>query len=241
MSIKILIVEDDTVCGHILQKIIINLGYISLGIVKAAENTIFSVEQDMPDIVLMDINLSGLMDGIHTAEILTGYYNIPIIFITSNADAKSISRAKQIGAGYIIKPFTDDEIKKAIANVLENDNKNKENFLEKSKDIPKILVKTGERIIFLSLYDIHVLEAQGHKVLLHTKDEIYQIRGSLKHFESLDLLKLFFRCHKSFLVQSHLIKSLKVEKNYFYKVKIGDSEILIPVSKQNVRRIKNLI
>jgi len=238
---KILIVEDDHICGNILQKIIGKLGFQSLGIVQTAENTIFLVGKEMPDIVLMDINLYGLMDGIHTAEILSRYYGIPIIFITSNADANSISRAREIGAGYIIKPFTSEEIKQTIYDVLDRKVINQMDLLKNQNGISNILVRKDERLMFVPLYDIYLIEAQGHAIVLHTSKDVYHFRGSLKNFESLDHMNLFYRCHKSFLVQVEMIESFKMEQNYSYKLKMINNDLLIPVSRHKIQKIKKII
>jgi len=235
---KILIVEDDPICGNILKKIIENLGFLSQGIVKTAEHTIFSVGRETPDLILMDINLSGLMDGVQTAEILSRYYGIPIIFITSNADSKTIFRARQIGAGYIIKPFTSGEIRQTILEVLDSNIKMQDDILTNKNEIPKVLVRKDERLIFIPLYEIYLMEAQGHKILLHTDKCVYSFRGSLKHFESLDILKLFYRCHKGFLIQVAMIESLKIEKNYSYKIKMFNNDLLIPVSREKIQILK---
>jgi len=68
-----------------------------------------------PDIVLMDIALKGEIDGIDTAAQIKKKYNIPVIFVSSNTDEATISRAREIRPdGFIKKPFDDDDLRIAI-------------------------------------------------------------------------------------------------------------------------------
>ncbi|MDO8969661.1 MAG: PAS domain S-box protein, partial [Saprospiraceae bacterium] len=68
-----------------------------------------------PDIVLMDIVMPGLIDGIDAAEIIKAELDIPIIFLTAYADQRVIDKAKTVEPfGYMIKPFQEMEIKASI-------------------------------------------------------------------------------------------------------------------------------
>ncbi|MDH5682240.1 MAG: ATP-binding protein, partial [Spirochaetota bacterium] len=62
-------------------------------------------------LVLMDITLAGIWDGIHTAEMIHQHSDIPIIFLTAYSDKPILERAKLTNPlGYIIKPFKDREL-----------------------------------------------------------------------------------------------------------------------------------
>lgn len=239
MECRILIVEDDLISGKILEKIIQKLGFISLGIVPNAEAAFLAIKKDLPDLVFMDIGLSGIMDGIYTAEVLSGYYNIPVIFVTSHADAATISSATKIGVGYIIKPFLEQDIMQAIEIVLHKNN-NKTNSDTKEERV-KLLVRKDENIIFLDFRDIYFFEAHGHKISLYTQDNMYCIRGSLDKFKKMDKAKLFLRCHKSFLVNIQKIDGLICLESYHYQIRIKDLPNLIPISRTMHKPIKQFL
>jgi CheY-like chemotaxis protein len=74
-----------------------------------------SVVRKQPDLVLMDINLKGEMDGIEAARQIRKDFDIPVIFLTSHSDGNTLRRAKEIHPdGFITKPFSDDDLRVAI-------------------------------------------------------------------------------------------------------------------------------
>ena len=78
--IKLLIVEDDMIIAAKISMQLTNLGYEVTGIVPRGEEAILHVEENKPDIVLLDINLKGTLDGIETARIMHRNGEMPIIF-----------------------------------------------------------------------------------------------------------------------------------------------------------------
>jgi putative two-component system response regulator len=108
---KILIVEDERIVGEDIKKTLENVGYAVSGIVTSGENAIKSVQDNMPDLVLMDIWLQGDMDGIEAAKQIHDHYNIPIVFLTSCGDTETLNRVKEIELyGYVSKPFEQREL-----------------------------------------------------------------------------------------------------------------------------------
>ena len=67
------------------------------------------------DIILLDINIKGSMNGIEIAHIINEKYHKPFVFVTSFADSTTIGEAKTtLPAGYVVKPFDEKEIYTAI-------------------------------------------------------------------------------------------------------------------------------
>lgn len=103
---RILIVEDDTIIAMELMERLKELGYEVAGIVSSGIEAINTVKSTQPNLVLMDIRLSGKMDGIEAAERIREKLDIPVIFLTAYADEETLSRAKKTEPfGYILKPF----------------------------------------------------------------------------------------------------------------------------------------
>ena len=114
-KIKILIVEDEILVARDLQARLTLMGYSAQSVATTGMQAIQNVKEDLPNIILMDIVLQGNMDGIETAEILRSEFEIPIIYITAHGDEKIFERAKKtFPYGYVIKPFTNDDIRKTI-------------------------------------------------------------------------------------------------------------------------------
>jgi len=118
-EVNIMIVEDEVILAKELRIKLENLGYYVTSIVNSGEKAIESSDQDRPDLILMDINLKSKMDGIEAAEIIHSRLGIPIIFLTAYADEDKLERAKiTMPFGYILKPFTDKDLKVNIEMAL---------------------------------------------------------------------------------------------------------------------------
>jgi AmiR/NasT family two-component response regulator len=84
MSVNVVIVEDDFIIQMFLEETMIKLGYNVIGLADNSEDCIRLTEQFSPDIILMDINIDGKINGIDTAQIIYEKYKIPLVFLTGN-------------------------------------------------------------------------------------------------------------------------------------------------------------
>jgi signal transduction histidine kinase len=107
----ILIVEDEKLTALVIQKKLENLGYKVCGSVMRGIDAVNEATHKKPDIVLMDIQLKGDMDGIQASEIIKNSLAIPVIFVTAYSDKNTIERAKLTTPfGYIIKPVNEKDL-----------------------------------------------------------------------------------------------------------------------------------
>lgn len=108
---NIFIVEDSFIVALHLQTTLENEGYRVIGKSDSGEKALAFMEQARPDLVLMDIMLTGQIDGIQTAATIKQKFNLPVIYITALTDPGTIQRAKVTEPyGYLTKPFEDREI-----------------------------------------------------------------------------------------------------------------------------------
>jgi len=117
--IKILIVEDEGVLTIALRRELQKLGYTVCGVAFSGEEAISMAEQERPDIVLMDIGLSGEMDGIEAAQAIRSRFGIASIYMTGYANPKLRKRAEATKPlGYLMKPVDGRKIQKVIQAVI---------------------------------------------------------------------------------------------------------------------------
>jgi len=116
---RILIVEDNRIVSLDIQISLEALGYLVVGTAASGEVAIKTVSERNPNLVLMDINLEGAMDGIEAARQIQREYNIPIIFLTAFGDDVTKNRAMQLNpSGYIVKPYTEYQLQSSIRDVF---------------------------------------------------------------------------------------------------------------------------
>jgi CheY-like chemotaxis protein len=112
---KILLVEDDDIIARVEDWRLKNLGYTVCGRATNSAEAMELVVNKKPDVVLMDINIKGDIDGIETAKLIKKGFNIPVIYVTSHSDGATLVRAKETKPdGFILKPFEDNDLRIAI-------------------------------------------------------------------------------------------------------------------------------
>ncbi len=113
--VNILVVEDEIIVAMDIQSRLRKFGYTVMGLADSGEEAIKKAANNSLDLVLMDIHLKGKMDGVEAAQIIHNLFNIPVIYLTANADESTLERAKGTEPfGYILKPFKEKELKFTI-------------------------------------------------------------------------------------------------------------------------------
>lgn len=182
---KILIVEDETLIALSLAKDLKKFGYEVSGKVTSFEDALKSVEENEPDLILMDINLGkNKKDGIDTAAAIKQTKDIPIIFITAYSDKETLLKIKKNKINpiaYLTKPYKTDELDSQIflaSYKLDEDIKNeKEEYKSKEQ---RAYLGNGYYINLInnSLYykDVHVVLSTKERKLLKL---LYDARGNI--------------------------------------------------------------
>jgi len=115
MNGRVLIVEDEPIVALDLQQEIEDFGCEVVGLAESADEALMAVEENRPDLALMDIRITGSMDGIEVAKLLRDTYGVPVVFLTSYSDDTTISRAaREMPYGYLTKPFQTRELKATL-------------------------------------------------------------------------------------------------------------------------------
>ncbi|MEL7269947.1 MAG: response regulator transcription factor [Bacteroidota bacterium] len=120
-NFDILIVEDERIISKDLQDCLRELGYLNSIVVDTYEAAIEVIDQNSPNIVLLDISLRGEKSGVDIAKYLIQTDTIPFIYITSYTDKKTLEDAKSTRpSGYLVKPFRKEDIFTSIEISLSN-------------------------------------------------------------------------------------------------------------------------
>jgi FOG: CheY-like receiver len=106
-SVRLLIVEDEAIVAADLEKQLVRMGYQVVDSAKSGEDAVSQVRQFSPDLVLMDVRLSGQMDGIEAARRIHGETGIPIVYMTAYANLL-INEPQQMQPPHlcVAKPFS---------------------------------------------------------------------------------------------------------------------------------------
>ncbi len=113
---KILIVEDNLLDQKLLESGLQKMGCRIVGQTAVGEEVLDLAKKTEPDLILMDIELEGEMDGISVTENLSKELDIPVIFMSSYEEESTLQRAKiSDPSGYVFKPFKLRELETNIS------------------------------------------------------------------------------------------------------------------------------
>ena len=112
---RIMVVEDEGIVALDIQSKLESKGYEVPAVVSSGEEAVRQAEATSPDLVLMDIQLEGEMDGIQAAEQIRHRFDIPVVYLTAYSDDSTLQRAKIAEPfGYLLKPFEERELHSTI-------------------------------------------------------------------------------------------------------------------------------
>lgn len=228
-NVKILIVEDDMIIGAKISMQLVNLGYEVTGIIPRGEEAVVHVQHNLPDIVLLDINLKGKLDGVETATLMQLSADIPIIYVTANTDEATFNRAKETRPyAFIGKPMKNIDLQRAIeltiSRLAEKHHASTEPTAPETPFVlsDRIFVKHGGKMIKISIADILYIEADRNYCQLHTSKRKHTLAISLKTMEEKLPNAAFLRIHRSFI--ANIVQIDEVSENH---VLIGGKQLML--------------
>ncbi len=228
-NVKILIVEDDMIIGAKISMQLVNLGYEVTGIIPRGEEAVVHVQHNLPDIVLLDINLKGELDGVETATLMQLTADIPIIYVTANTDEATFNRAKETRPyAFIGKPMKNIDLQRAIELTISRLAENHHSSVEPAEpETPfvlsdRIFVKHGGKMIKIFTADILYIEADRNYCQIHTNKRKHTLAISLKMMEEKLPAAAFLRIHRSFI--ANIVQIDEVSENH---VLIGGKQLAL--------------
>ncbi len=112
---SVFVVEDEGIIASSISDSLRKAGYEVAGIARSGEETLLKLSGITPQLILMDIHLSGRMDGIELAGKIRETFDIPIVYLTAHSDRETLNRAKITEPfGYLPKPVQQSNLYTAI-------------------------------------------------------------------------------------------------------------------------------
>lgn len=241
-NIKIGVVEDEVIIARSIISIIEELGYSHCRPAISYTEAITLVNDHRPDLLLLDVNLSGKKDGIDVAEWVNDHAQIPFIFLTAFSDVQTIDRAKKVKPNaYLVKPFTREELYAAIEIAISNFSNQNQGIQPKGpKAQPQneaMFVKSNHQFQKIAFADVLYIESEHNyiNVVLSDKKKIL-VRSVLSDFLSKLPFKTFLQVHRSYVINLqhvHAFDGTSVELNG-HKIPIGKSQLPVLMERLGV-------
>lgn len=209
-KVRVLVVEDEVIIADDLCDSLNELGYDALDPVGTYGEAVTVIENEYPDIAILDIQLSGKKNGIELAHEINQTYKIPFIFLTSNSDKITLDDAKKAEPfAYLVKPFNQKDLYTTIELALYNFAKRKEQLLDQDKLIIKDALFIKDQKIFhrINFDDILYIKSDHVYVEIKTQQKSITVRAGLNHFMD-KLNQQFFRCHRSYVINLNYLQGV---------------------------------
>jgi PAS domain S-box-containing protein len=170
------VVEDEAIVARDIVHQLERFGHHVVADTPLGEEAVEVAARLLPDLVLMDIQLAGTMDGIDAAQIIRRNSAIPVVFLTAFATDNVLQRAKQASPfGYLIKPFDPHQLETAIEIALHQHEV--ESSLRESREQLATILRTAADAFFLADADGRLLDVNeaACKLLGYTRGELLSL------------------------------------------------------------------
>jgi CheY-like chemotaxis protein len=243
---KILIVEDEILVATDIEESLESLGYTVQNSVDTGLKAIEEVERSLPDLVLMDINLKGEMSGIEAARKIIEKHDVPIIYLTANADIATVNKAKvALPYGYIIKPFTDKDLQTNIEIAIfkfGNDLKLKfeseqfNTFFDlKDHEKNQIIVHASQGLEKINIDNVYFIEKDGDSSIIHLSDEEVTTKKTFDEFIEFFPKTKFIKVSDSIVINTTKVFAVK-----YPEIIIADKMSVITVDAEYKDLLKDI-
>lgn len=209
-QVRVLIVEDEAIIADNISDTLEEFGYEVLEPAMTYPQALEIIEEERPDIAILDIQLSGAKNGVDLAAVINEKYQFPFIFLTSNTDKITLEEAKRVEPlAYLVKPFNKKELFTSIEVALYNYSKQRAKALDQESLIIKdaLFVKQNKAFYRLNFKDILFLKSDHIYIEIVTVDKKLTIRGSLNNYIN-KLGPTFFRSHRSCIVNLDYLSTI---------------------------------
>jgi two-component system LytT family response regulator len=242
------VITDDEVLARLkLRELIQSEADVQLvGEASSAKETVELVRATQPALLFLDIHMPE-MDGFEAIRDLSndGAHPVPRIIFTTAYDKYAVRAFELHAVDYLLKPYTRERFQEALARARElirepNGNEGARTARPSSK-LERLVFKSGGRIVFLPLDELHVVYAEQNYVRLATVDGTHMLRETMSSFESRLDPRIFVRIHRSTIVNLRHVKEIRTDATPGeYSVRMLNGTRL-PVSRGYRSRLTELV
>lgn len=236
---RVIIVDDEFLAREELKYFIQNYSNLDIiGEFADGIEVLKFIQNNEVDVIFLDINIPSL-DGVLLAKSISKFIKKPyIIFITAYKE-HAVEAFEVEAFDYILKPYSESRIVSMLKK-LESSNINEKN-LSLNNISNKISLWKNEKIIVVDVDNIYYCLARERVTFVFTKNEEYSVNLCISEFYKKLPKNIFFKCHRSYIVNLNKISEIIPWFNNTYNLKLQNINHDIPVSRSNIKEFKHLM
>ncbi|MEK3980438.1 LytTR family DNA-binding domain-containing protein [Psychrobacillus sp. FSL K6-2836] len=236
MTYKTIIIDDERFSREELSFLLSTYKEIEIiAEADSAESGLILVAKNEPDIVFVDIEMTG-MNGIDFAKITKQMKKSPIIIFATAFPNYALDAFETNAFDYLLKPFEKKRLDETIARI---------HLATKPSVSPfvtlKLAVHEDDRIIYIEPNSILYISRNDRDTVIRTAKREFTSKYTLKELEEKLTGHHFFRTHKSFLVNIHQIVEVSTWSSSIYHVRVNGISEQIPLSRNYVKELRELL
>jgi two-component system LytT family response regulator len=229
MAFKVLVVDDDEGVRLLLKKIIIKSnGFEWIGEAEDGEAALRFFESARPDIIFLDVEMPKL-NGVECAKRIAEL-DPKTFFIFVTAHEEYMQDAFSVyAADYLVKPFKVERVEQTLERIRDAHQPKSETkhppreIIRREKGLDRLLIKNKEAVHLLDMKDIALIQREDRNTVVYTADNRYLTSDTLNELEERLDKSLFFRCHKSYIINLSMIKEIYPYGRWTYLVKLKNT------------------
>lgn len=246
---KAIIVEDEFPAREELKYFINNFSKIEvLNEFDNGVEVLKFIQENTVDVIFLDINIP-MLDGMLLARTINNFKTKPkVVFITAYKE-HAVDAFELEAFDYILKPYSDDrmismlnKLERSVISIANIENKlNEEKKLIHKSNVSTISLWKNDKLRVININDIYYCEARERETIVYTKDSEYIVKVAIKEFEKNLNDSLFFKTHRSYIVNTSKINEIIPWFNNTYKLKLNDINSEIPVSRSKIKDFRKIM
>ena len=263
--LRTLIVDDEPLARRTIRNLLAEDPDVEVvGECGGGAEAVESIRRRPPDLLFLDIQMPG-MDGFGVLEAVELERISAVIFVTAY-DAYALKAFEVHALDYLLKPFTDERFREALARAKSHVELREARGLaeslraflrgraaaeeetaaavsaagRKAGYLTRFMVKVGGRVIFVNPAEVDWIEADNYYVKLHVGGRAHLLRLSMKELEERLDPKTFWRTHRSAIINLDRVKELHQHPGREYVVVLRDGTEL-KLSRARRERLQELL
>jgi two-component system, LytTR family, response regulator len=246
MKTTCLIIDDEKLARDLIREYLAQIPELELlGECSKGTEAVEKINSLKPDLIFLDVQMPG-MNGF---DVLEEIEDEPYVIFVTAYDQHAIKAFEKNAVDYLLKPLDEERFRTAINRAIRRKGLEQNNVGElmesmrperKANYDTHLFVQKSEKLFNLPIDDILFLEASGDYTVITTKTDQYVSSSGIGRLEELLTPDIFFRVHRSTIINIHHLKEIEKHFNGGMMVRMHNGKTF-PVSRTYAKLIRRKV
>lgn len=229
MERKVLLADDDSGMRLVLRKMVERVeGFEVMGEAKDGEEVLRLVNEHHPHVIFMDVDMP-LLSGVEAAKKIMDIDPRTILIFATGHEEYMPEAFAVYAFDYIVKPFKSERVEQTLKRIREQEEYAKYSSVSsitarQEKGLGKLMLRNKEGISLIDMQDIILIQREDRSTVVYTQKERYATSEGLSEIEERLDKTLFFRSHKSYIINLSMIHKIHPYGRWTFLVKFKNTE-----------------